>query len=136
MCTVSIFLTICLMLLSGCSISGTANYASSASADEKDGRPLVVTTIFPYYDFVLPDRREQGKAKMVVPAGMDSHSFEPTPADMITMQQADLMVCNGGEMEQWVEKVVASLDTGEHESPYDDGLCRCTGRGDRGRNGR
>ena len=30
---------------------------------------------------------------------------------MITMQQADLMVCNGGEMEQWVEKVVASLDT-------------------------
>ena len=23
----------------------------------------------------------------------------------------DLMVCNGGEMEQWVEKVVASLDT-------------------------
>ncbi len=65
---------------------------------------------------------------MVVPAGMDSHSFEPTPADMITMQQADLMVCNGGEMEQWVEKSSSFPGYGEHESPYDDGLCRCTGR--------
>lgn len=72
---------------------------------------MVVTTIFPYYDFVRQIAGDRVRLKMVVPAGMDSHSFEPTPADMITMQQADLMVCNGGEMEQWVEKVVASLDT-------------------------
>ena len=76
MCTVSIFLTMCLVLLSGCSISGTANYASSASADEKDGRPLVVTTIFPYYDFVRQIAGNRVRLKMVVPAGMDSHSFE------------------------------------------------------------
>lgn len=75
---------------------------------KKDTRPLVVTTIFPYYDFVRQIAGDRVRLKMVVPAGMDSHSFEPTPADMITMQQADLMVCNGGEMEQWVEKVVAS----------------------------
>ena len=108
---VSIFLTICLMLLSGCSTSGAANYVPSVSSDEKDSRPLVVTTIFPYYDFVRQIAGNRVRLKMVVPAGMDSHSFEPTPADMITMQQADLMVCNGGEMEQWVEKVTASLDT-------------------------
>ena len=108
---VSIFLTICFMLLSGCSISGAANYVPSVSSDEKDSRPLVVTTIFPYYDFVRQIAGNRVRLKMVVPAGMDSHSFEPTPADMITMQQADLMVCNGGEMEQWVEKVTASLDT-------------------------
>ena len=99
---VSIFLAICLMLLSGCSISGAANYVPSVSSDEKDSRPLVVTTIFPYYDFVRQIAGNRVRLKMVVPAGMDSHSFEPTPADMITMQQADLMVCNGGEMEQWV----------------------------------
>ena len=51
------------------------------------------------------------KLKLVVPAGMDSHSFEPTPADMIAMQEADVLICNGGEMEQWVEKVLGSLDT-------------------------
>ena len=107
----SIFLIMCFMLLSGCSIFSTANYVPSVSSDEKDSRPLVVTTIFPYYDFVRQIAGNRVRLKMVVPAGMDSHSFEPTPADMITMQQADLMVCNGGEMEQWVEKVTASLDT-------------------------
>lgn len=108
---VSIFLTICCIFLSGCGVSGTADSATVSSSDEKDSRPLVVTTIFPYYDFVRQIAGDRVRLKMVVPAGMDSHSFEPTPADMITMQQADLMVCNGGEMEQWVEKVVASLDT-------------------------
>ena len=132
---VSIFLDV-LSFFPAAYISGTVGQNSSKVSDEKDTRPLVVTTIFPYYDFVRQIAGDRVRLKMVVPAGMDSHSFEPTPADMITMQQADLMVCNGGEMEQWVEKVVSFPGYGEHESPYDDGLCRCTGRGDRGRNGR
>ena len=49
---------------------------------------------------------------MVVPAGMDSHSFEPTPADMITIQNADLLVCNGGTMEQWLSQVLDSFGEG------------------------
>ena len=81
------------------------------SQEGKDERLLVVTTIFPYYDFVRQIAGDRVKLKLVVPAGMDSHSFEPTPADMIAMQEADVLICNGGEMEQWVEKVLGSLDT-------------------------
>lgn len=81
------------------------------SQEGKDDRLLVVTTIFPYYDFVRQIAGDRVKLKLVVPAGMDSHSFEPTPADMIAMQQADMLICNGGEMEQWVKKVLGSLDT-------------------------
>ena len=81
------------------------------SQEGKDERLLVVTTIFPYYDFVRQIAGDKVKLKLVVPAGMDSHSFEPTPADMIAMQEADVLICNGGEMEQWVKKVLGSLDT-------------------------
>lgn len=81
------------------------------SQEGKDERLLVVTTIFPYYDFVRQIAGDRVKLKLVVPAGMDSHSFEPTPADMIAMQEADVLICNGGEMEQWVKKVLGSLDT-------------------------
>lgn len=109
--TVSIFLMVCCIILSGCSTWDMTGTAALDRSEEKDARPLVVTTIFPYYDFVRQIAGDRVRLKMVVPAGMDSHSFEPTPADMITMQQADLMVCNGGAMEQWVEKVTASLDT-------------------------
>lgn len=47
---------------------------------------------------------------MVIPAGQDSHSFEPTPADIRLTQNADLLICNGGTMEQWVTQVLGSLD--------------------------
>ena len=83
----------------------------AVSQEGKDDRLLVVTTIFPYYDFVRQIAGDKVKLKLVVPAGMDSHSFEPTPADMIAMQEADVLICNGGEMEQWVEEVLGSLDT-------------------------
>jgi len=59
-------------------MTGTAALDRS---EEKDARPLVVTTIFPYYDFVRQIAGDRVRLKMVVPAGMDSHSFEPTPAD-------------------------------------------------------
>lgn len=42
---------------------------------------------------------------------MDSHSFEPTPADMRTIQNADVLICNGGAMEQWLTQVLAATDT-------------------------
>lgn len=73
----------------------------------------VVTTLFPYYDFARQIAGDRIQLTMVIPAGMDSHSFEPTPADMLTIQNADLLICNGGEMEQWLEQVLEALDTSD-----------------------
>ncbi|MCD7908077.1 MAG: metal ABC transporter substrate-binding protein [Clostridium sp.] len=77
----------------------------------EDGRLKVVTTLFPYYDFVRQVAGDRVNLTLVVPAGMDSHSFEPTPADMITIQEADVLICNGGEMEHWLSQVLDSMDT-------------------------
>lgn len=55
------------------------------------------------------------KLKLVVPAGMDSHSFESTPADTIAMQEADVPICSGDEMGQWVREVLGFLDTSHME---------------------
>ncbi len=71
----------------------------------------VVTTLFPYYDFTRQIAGDKVELTLVVPAGMDSHSFEPTPADMRTIQEADILICNGGAMEQWVSQVTEALDT-------------------------
>ena len=76
----------------------------------EDGRLKVVTTLFPYYDFVRQVAGDRVNLALVVPAGMDSHSFEPTPADMITIQEADVLICNGGEMEHWLSQVLDSID--------------------------
>ena len=76
--------------LSGCD--------NGAEGWREDGRLRVVTTIFPYYDFVRQVAGDRIDLRLAVPAGMDSHSFEPTPADMRLIQEADLLIANGGEM--------------------------------------
>ena len=96
---------------------GTASSDSSSNplkgADASgDTRLNVVTTLFPYYDFLRQIAGDSIRLTMVVPAGMDSHSFEPTPADMITIQNADLLVCNGGTMEEWLSQVLDSFGEG------------------------
>lgn len=80
---------------------------------EEHGKLKVVATLFPYYDFIRQIAGDDVELSMVVPAGMDSHSFEPTPTDMRGMQAADLMIRNGGAMETWVDGVLDALDTSD-----------------------
>ena len=47
--------------------------------------------------------------ELIVPAGMDSHSFEPTPADMRKFEEADVVILNGGVMEHWAQQVLESV---------------------------
>ena len=76
--------------------------------DAEDGRLQVVCSLFPYYDFV----REIGGAyvspRLLVAAGREAHSFEPTPMDVIRVSRADVFVYNGGEGEQWVDEILSS----------------------------
>lgn len=97
-------------------VSEEANPSASQGEFLKEEPLKVVTTVFPYYDFtrqISGGLIESGQVELelIVPAGMDSHSFEPTPADIIKIQEADLIICNGGAMEQWFERVLDSLDT-------------------------
>lgn len=101
------------LVLSACGLRGDGG-AGQEEPDRKNGRDQrlnVVTTLFPYYDFTRQIAGDRVKLTMVVPAGMDSHSFEPTPADMRTIQHADILICNGGAMEHWLSEVLETVDT-------------------------
>ena len=94
-------------LLSGC---GRAE-SGEEPGDGECGRKLkVAATLFPYYDFVRQVAGDQVELSLVIPACMDSHSFEPTPKDIRIMQEADVIIANGGAMEHWVDQVVDSFD--------------------------
>ena len=94
-------------LLSGC---GRAESGEEPGYGEGGRKLKVAATLFPYYDFVRQVAGDQVELSLVIPAGMDSHSFEPTPRDIRTMQEADVIIANGGAMEHWVDQVVDSFD--------------------------
>ena len=76
--------------------------------EEDSGKLSVVCSLFPYYDFVREIGGEFVQAHLLVAAGREAHSFEPTPMDVIRVSRADVFVYNGGEGEQWVEEIMAS----------------------------
>ena len=74
----------------------------------EDGRLQVVCSVFPYYDFARQIGGDDVDVTLLVAAGKETHSFEPTPLDVITLSQADVFLYNGGESEVWVDDILSA----------------------------
>jgi zinc transport system substrate-binding protein len=48
---------------------------------------------------------------MLLPPGAESHSYEPSPRDIITIQNSDVFIYIGGESDAWVDRILDSMDT-------------------------
>lgn len=69
----------------------------------------VVATSFPCYDFVRQVAGEHCSVELLIRPGTEVHSYEPSPADILKIGQADLFVCIGGESDVWAEDILASF---------------------------
>ena len=89
-----------------------ANKSSNENNKEIDNSKLkVVTTIFPIYDFTRNITGDNVNLQMIIKPGIEIHSFNTTPADVIDIQNADVFIYIGGESEAWAEKIVSSMNT-------------------------
>lgn len=95
-------------LLTGC---GTEQKAKQETVENKtkDQKISVVTTIFPQYDFVRQIAGDSVDLKMLLKPGEETHSYEPTPQDIIAIQNSDLFIYVGGENDSWVEDILESM---------------------------
>jgi zinc transport system substrate-binding protein len=75
-----------------------------------NGTITVTTTIFPFYDFTRAIAGDKVNLALLLPPGAESHSFEPTPRDIITVQNSDIFIYNGGESDSWVDRILDSMD--------------------------
>ena len=99
-----------LLLLTGC--AGSAKETADSTENEKLS---AVATIFPQYDFLRAIGGDHLDLHMLLSPGAESHSFEPTPGDMITVSECDLFVYVGGDSDAWVETILDSVDTSNKE---------------------
>lgn len=102
-----ILICIPMLFLPACSAGGAGR-----EVFPENGKLNIVTTLFPYYDFVRSIAGDRVNLVLLIPAGMESHSFEPSPADMIAVEKADLVIYNGGAMEVWMDEVLSAVDHG------------------------
>ena len=83
--------------------------AMAAQEPEKDGSLHIVTMNFPGYDFARQVAGDGAEVTMLIPPGADSHSFEPSPKDVLAIQYADLFIYTGGESDSWIDRLLASM---------------------------
>ena len=97
---------------SGCNSNDAAasKEPSKATSDTPD-KINIVTTIFPQYDFARQIAGDNADITMLLGPGEESHTFEPTPQDIIDIQNADIFIYVGGESESWVDGILDSFDT-------------------------
>ena len=73
---------------------------------------LVVSTSFPGYDFARAVTKNTNiSTKMLVKPGAETHTYEPTPQDIIDIKNADMFIYVGGDSDTWVEKILKDVDT-------------------------
>ena len=101
------FLTFIILSLSICTLFAGGRRNSAADNSKLN----VVSVNFAPYDFVRQIAGDKVNHTMLLPPGAESHSFEPSPRDIITIQHSDVFIYIGGETDVWVDRILESIDT-------------------------
>jgi zinc transport system substrate-binding protein len=90
-------LPIAVAVLPGCKTCG-----GGAQSD----RATVAVSIFPIYDLTKRIAGPDADVTLLLPAGRNEHSFDPTPKDIENASKAKLGVMVGLNLDPWMEKLL------------------------------
>lgn len=100
----AIILFVCIVL--------TLPGASCRQKDQEDGaekKLVVVASLFPLYDFARNIGKERVEVILLLPPGVEPHSYEPSPGDILKIHKADIFLYTGDTMEPWITTVRKSI---------------------------
>jgi ABC-type Zn uptake system ZnuABC Zn-binding protein ZnuA len=92
-------------VLAGCAASGNGGASDGGSR----GKTLsVVATTTQVQDFTRVIGGDKIKLTGILKPNVDPHDYEPSPADLDAIANADILVINGVGMEKWLDDTVKS----------------------------
>ncbi|MEK6659956.1 MAG: metal ABC transporter substrate-binding protein [Campylobacterota bacterium] len=72
------------------------------SAKEPTQKPTIAASTFSLYDISKNIAGESAEVFMILPFGVDVHSYEPSPKEMIKISKSDLVLYSGAGLEPWI----------------------------------
>jgi zinc transport system substrate-binding protein len=85
---------------------------SCQSKKEKAGsgkKLIVIASLFPLYDFARNIGQDRADVSLLLSPGLEAHSFEPKPGDMVRLNQANVFLYTSSAMEPWVQDVLKGV---------------------------
>ena len=74
------------------------------------GKITVISVIFPSFDFVRAIAGDRVNNILLTAPGAESHTFEPSPRDMINIRNSDLFIYTGGENARWMNRILEAAE--------------------------
>jgi len=68
----------------------------------------VLATFFPLQNWAAAVGGERANVSLLVPVGIDVHEFEPSPAAIQAISEADVLILNGAGLEPWATDAVTA----------------------------
>lgn len=70
-----------------------------------DGSLTIMTTLFPQYDISKHIVQDKAKVTLLLPPGVEAHDYEPTPQDIVKLQNSDLFIYTSDHLETYASKM-------------------------------
>jgi zinc transport system substrate-binding protein len=78
-------------------------------AEVDSGKIRVITTLFVLYDVAREIGGEYVTASLLIPPGVEAHSWEPSPRDIIRIREANVFLHAGLIMDPWAERISGAV---------------------------
>jgi manganese/iron transport system substrate-binding protein len=130
----AILLTMLSASLAGCAPAPSASSPSSTPATAADdtpaasARPKVVATTTLVGDVVRQVGGDAIDLTVLLPVGADPHGFDPTPRDVSTVADADVVFVNGLGLEQFLDRMLRNAGDSAQIVAVSDGVPRIEAR--------
>lgn len=82
----------------------------------------VYASIYPMYDFTKQIGKEKVNVTQMIPPGVEPHDWEPTAKMMAEIENADILIYNGIDLEMWIDQVIGSLQNNIITAEASEGL--------------
>lgn len=103
-----------LLLTGAITLTSLTACGSPAENTANDGGKVkIVVTIFPQYDFARAVGGDNAELTMLLAPGAEAHTYEPTPQDIIAINECDLFIYVGGESDGWVDGILESTNNAD-----------------------
>jgi ABC-type Zn uptake system ZnuABC Zn-binding protein ZnuA len=102
-----------LVLVAGCNGSAVSPSPSESTGAAADYTVIATTSVFA--DLAQLALGDNVTIETIIPAGVDVHTFEPSPADAQKLAGADLIVMNGLGLDEWALSLLEAAGKSEED---------------------
>ena len=94
------------VFITGCTTSNVEENYTGTESNLVEEKPTILTTFYPVEEITKAIVLDTSNVEVLVGAGVEPHSYEPTPSQILSFSKADVFVTMGGMFEHLEKEIV------------------------------